>query len=123
MPADALPPTLRAAFEAARHVGPPAGADRRGEARNEACGDVVVIWLATAEEGEARVVCAAGFKAQGCPAAMATAAAACELLPGLRADEALADELARRFEAHFGAPKPAHRHALALVEQALRSAR
>lgn len=123
MPADALPLALRRAFESARHVGPPAGADRRGEARNEACGDVVVIWLATVEDGEARQVRAAGFKAQGCPAAMATAAAACDVLPGLRVDASLPEELARRFEAFFGAPKAAHRHALALVAEALRSAR
>jgi NifU-like protein involved in Fe-S cluster formation len=118
-----LPAGLRRAFEAARHIGPPAGADRRGEARNEACGDIVVLWLATAAEGEARVVLAAGFKAQGCPAAMATAAAACDVLPGLRADESLPAELARRFEARFGACKPAHRHALSLVCEGLRVAR
>ena len=123
MAADALPPALRDAFDAARHVGPPPGADRRGEARNEACGDVVVLWLATAAEGEARVVRAAGFKAQGCPAAMATAAAACEVLPGLRADASLAEGLSRGFEARFGIPRAAHRHALALVVEALRTAR
>jgi NifU-like protein involved in Fe-S cluster formation len=119
MPAD-LPLALRRAFEAARHVGPPAGADHRGEARNEACGDIIVMWLATVTEGEARLVRAAGFKAQGCPSAMATAAAACDVLPGLRVDASLPDEAVRRFEAHFGAPKPAHRHALAMVWEALR---
>jgi NifU-like protein involved in Fe-S cluster formation len=123
MSAADLPLALRRAFEAARHVGPPAGADRRGEARNEACGDIVVIWLATEAEGELRRVRAAGFKAQGCPAAMATAAAACDVLPGLRVEATLPEDLARRFEAHFGAPKAAHRHALALVAQAVRSAR
>ena len=123
MPADALPPALRAAFDASRHVGPPPGADRRGEARNAACGDVVVLWLATAADGDARVVRAAGWQAQGCPAAMVTAAAACEVLPGLRADATLAEELARGFASRFGAPKPAHAHALALLCEAARTAR
>jgi NifU-like protein involved in Fe-S cluster formation len=123
MPADALPPALRAAFDAARHVGPPPGAALRGEARNAACGDIVVLWLATVAEGDAHVVRAAGFKAQGCPAAMVTAAAACEVLPGLQADATLADELARRFQERFGTPKPAHGHALALLCEAARAAR
>jgi NifU-like protein involved in Fe-S cluster formation len=69
------------------------------------------------------VVVAAGFQAQGCPAAMASASAACELLPGLPADEHLPEALAARFEAAFGPSRPAHRHALALVREALRERR
>jgi len=119
MPADALPPELRAVFDASRHVGAPAGAQRRGEARNEACGDVVVIWLRVgAGDAGAQLVEAAGFKAQGCPAAMAAAAGACEVLEGLRADERLGERLSEAFCARFGAPRAAHRHALALVCEA-----
>jgi NifU-like protein involved in Fe-S cluster formation len=114
MPADALPPELRAVFDASLHVGAPAGAQRRGEARNEACGDVVVIWLRVGA-GDAPVVEAAGFKAQGCPAAMAAAAGACEVLAGLRADSKLGETLRATFAARFGEPRPAHRHALTLV--------
>jgi hypothetical protein len=52
---------------------------------------------------------------------MATASAACSLLAGLAADEALPETLARRFDERFGAPRPAHRHALLLVTSALRA--
>jgi nitrogen fixation protein NifU and related proteins len=122
---DPLPPPLRELFDAPRHVGPPSGAQRRGEARNEACGDVVVIWLKLREAraGEAPVVEAAGFKAQGCPAAMAAAAGACEVLAGLRADEGLATALSEAFSVKFGPPRPAHRHALALACEAAAAAR
>jgi len=117
-----LPASLREVFDASRHVGAPAGAQRRGEARNEACGDVVVIWLRVGA-GDSPVIEAAGFKAQGCPAAMAAAAGACEVLAGLRADGRLGDQLAAAFSARFGAPRAAHRHALALVCEAASGAR
>jgi NifU-like protein involved in Fe-S cluster formation len=116
-----LPASLREVFDASRHVGAPEGAQRRGEARNEACGDVVVIWLRVGA-GEAPVVEAAGFKAQGCPAAMAAAAGACEVLVGLRADARVAERLAAAFSAKFGPPRAAHRHALALVCEAVNEA-
>ncbi|HEX5011424.1 MAG TPA: iron-sulfur cluster assembly scaffold protein [Planctomycetota bacterium] len=116
-----LPASLLAVFDASRHVGAPPGAQRRGEARNEACGDVVVIWLRVgAGEAGAQVVEAAGFKAQGCPAAMAAAAGACELLEGLRADAGLGESLGASFRARFGEPRAVHRHALALVCEAVR---
>jgi hypothetical protein len=82
----------------------------------------VVIWLRVGA-GEAPVIEAAGFKAQGCPAAMAAAAGACEVLAGLRADGRLGDQLAAAFSARFGAPRAAHRHALALVCEAASGAR
>jgi len=117
-----LPASLREVFDASRHVGAPDGAQRRGEARNEACGDVVVIWLRVGA-GEAPIVEAAGFKAQGCPAAMAAAAGACEVLAGLKADCELADALRAAFTERFGAPRAAHRHALTLVCEAVLCAR
>ena len=118
MPADALPSALRAAFEATATVGPPPGADHRGEARNPACGDIVVIWLAISDG----VVRAAGFQAQGCPAVMASAAGACAVAEGLPADLSLGGGIERRFVERFGAPRAAHRHALALVAEAFASA-
>jgi NifU-like protein involved in Fe-S cluster formation len=121
MAADALPTALRECLLGTRRVGPPPGGpSRRGEARNAACGDVVVLWLAV--EGEPAVVRAAGFKAQGCPAAMAAAAGACEVLPGLRADGGLAQALRTRFVDRFGEPRAAHGHALALVVEAAEAA-
>jgi len=113
-----FPPHLREHFERPRHVGEPeGGADLRGEARNAACGDVLAVYLRLQSDG--RTIAAAGFRAQGCPAAMATASAACSVLEGLAVDELLPAALVARFEQRFGAPRPAHRHALALVGQAL----
>lgn len=114
-----FPQVLREHFDAPHHVGPPAGgADLRGEARNPACGDHLVIYLAL-EQGRVK---AAGFRAQGCPAALATASAACSLLEGLVADTSLPDALPPLFAERLGAPRPAHRHALTLCVEALRDA-
>jgi len=120
MPVDALPPSLREHFERPRRVGEPAGAQRRGEARNEACGDVVVVWLRVG--GSPPVVEAAGWKAQGCPATLAMASSACEVLDGLPADGTLPARLETVHAAAFGPPRPAHRHALALMAEAVRRA-
>ena len=119
-----LPEHLRAHFDRPEHVGEPAGgADLRGEARNAACGDHVVVYVQREAESDPARVRAAGFRAQGCPAAMATASAACSVIEGLAADAALPDAAARRFEARFGPPRPAHRHALALFAEALSALR
>jgi NifU-like protein involved in Fe-S cluster formation len=119
-----FPEHLRRHFEEPRGVGEPArGTDLRGEARNPACGDHLVLYLALERgaDGATRIA-AAGFRAQGCPAAMATGSAACELLAGLPLDEGAPAALAERFERTYGAPRPAHRHALALCTEALRDA-
>jgi NifU-like protein involved in Fe-S cluster formation len=100
MPAEALPPTLREHFDRPRHVGAPEGAGLRGEARNEACGDILVLWLRVG--GSPARVEAAGWKAQGCPATLATASAACEVLPGLPADSSLPARLEGAHAAAFG---------------------
>jgi len=110
-----FPEILRDHLQRPRNVGEPeGGADLRGEARNAACGDIVVLFLRLDRApGSPPLIAAAGFLAQGCPAAMAMASASCELLPGLAADAALPEALAARLTAHVGAPRPAHRHALA----------
>ena len=120
-----FPEHLRQHFERPERVGEPeGGADRVGEARNAACGDRLVVYLrCEPAPGGAERVAAAGFRAQGCPAAMATASAACSVISGLAADERLPAALAARFEQHFGAPAPAHRHALALFSEALSALR
>ena len=53
---------------------------------------------------------------------MATGSAACTLLEGLAADASLPDALPPLFTERFGAPRPAHRHALTLCAEALRNA-
>ena len=60
-----LPDSLLQHLREPRHVGEPeGGASHRGQARNAACRDLLVIYLRVAEER----VEAAGFKATGCPA-------------------------------------------------------
>ncbi len=115
-----LPAPLHEHFHSDLHVGPPEGGhDRQGEARHPACGDVLVLYLATAE---GRIE-AAGYKAQGCPAAMGTAAAACAVLSGLADDDELPAALRSRFIEVYGEPAAAHGHALGLVVTALSAAR
>ncbi len=113
-----LPEALREHFLSDRYVGRPPGHQFEGEARNAACGDHVVIFLAV-EQGR---VSAAGFKARGCPASMAMASATCSLLEGLTVDEGLPQAFVARYESALGAPPAAHRHALALCSEALGAA-
>jgi nitrogen fixation NifU-like protein len=115
-----LPDALLQHLREPCHVGEPdGGASHRGEARNAACRDLLVIYLRV-EDG---CVAAAGFKATGCPAVLGMSSAATELLPGLAADETLEDRLRERFVAAYGEPASLHRHALGLVTEALAAAR
>jgi nitrogen fixation NifU-like protein len=115
-----FPEHLRRFFQQPGHVGEPrGGSDLTGEARNAGCGDHLVLYLKLSDG----VVAEAGFRAQGCPATLATAAAACEVLAGMQADAALPDALVTRFVEAYDSPRPAHRHALALVRTALADAR
>ena len=113
-----LPEHLQEHFDAPRRVGPPSGGHGlRGESRNPACGDHLVLFL-DVQDG---VVREAGFKAMGCPAFMAIAAAATDLLPGLPADGDLPTRVSAAYRARYGEPARMHRHALALVETTLTS--
>ncbi len=111
-----LTAALKAHFDQPRCVGDPAaGRSWRGAALNAACGDRLVLWL----DVSAGSIRAAGFKAQGCPASMAIASAACVELGGLPVDAARDGALEARFTRVHGVLPPAHRHALALVRAAL----
>ena len=94
---------------------PSGGYDLVGEARNAACRDHLVLYLATAEGR----VTAAGFRASGCPAALGIGSAAAELLPGLGFDDGLGAALRLRFTDAYGEPSALHRHALQLVLESL----
>lgn len=105
-----------------RHLSDPVGAgepvgghDRRGEARNAACRDHLVLYWAVEHERVAR----AGFRATGCPAVMAYGSVAVELLPGLPAGPGLPARLRAAIVERHGEPAALHRHALALVDEAL----
>ncbi len=114
-----LPPPLDDHFHRPRHVGAPAGGfDLRGEARHPVCGDHLVLFLSVREG----FVVEAGFKAMGCPASMAVASAATELLAGMPS-EGLSGAIAARYVATHGELPSVHGHALKLVERALVAAR
>ena len=102
------------------HAGEPEGGYQwRGEAANPACRDHLILYLATDGDAITRV----GFRATGCPACLAMVSAACELLPGEALDGGLAERVRERFVARHGEPAALHRHALALVVEALAGAR
>jgi NifU-like protein len=112
-----LPDALRDHIISPRNAGEPQGGfDHRGEAVNGACRDHLVLYLVRDDEGG---VARAGFRAKGCPAAMALGSAVTELLVGLPIDDALPEATLARYVDAFGEPAPLHRHALTLVKEAL----
>lgn len=119
-PVSRLPDELLAYLREPRHVGEAAGGEtHRGEARNAACRDHLVLSLRV-EDG---LVLSAGFKAHGCPATLGTGSAVTELLTGLPWDAALPEAARARFVERYGEPARLHRHALTLVTEALGAAR
>ena len=66
-------------FENPRCVGEIEDADRTAEVSNPVCGDSLKLWIRVAD-GK---VSDARFKAQGCPAAIATSAVATEMIIGM----------------------------------------
>jgi len=118
-PMNRLPEALLQHLRDPRHVGEPVGgATHRGEARNPACRDLLVIFLHV----EGGCVAGAGFQATGCPAALGMSSAATELLPGLAAEETLPERLRERFVEVYGEPEAMHRHALNLLMEAVGNA-
>lgn len=104
-------------FENPRRVGELADADGTAEVSNPVCGDVMKLWV---KVRDGHIVDAA-FKAQGCPAAIATSSFATEMLVGMDLDRArliTRDEIA---EALGGLP-PSKVHCSVLASDAIRSA-
>ena len=104
-------------FENPRCVGELADADGTAEVSNPVCGDVLKLWVKVAD---GRVVDAT-FKAQGCPAAIATSSFATEMLIGM----ALADarKITRKEVADaLGGLPPSKIHCSVLASDAIRAA-
>lgn len=106
--------------EIIRHVAHPIGAgplddaNAIGESGAVGCGDVVRMQLRIAD---ARVA-EARFLAYGCPAALAAASAACQVLEGVSVSEAL-QLSAARLDAALGGLGDARRHGAELVGDAV----
>jgi len=111
---DALRDLLRSAPGAGELTGPDV---RTGTASHPVCGDEVEVFLRVADG----VIAEFAWRARGCPACVAVAAAARDALQG-GAPEGAERRLAERV-ARLGGLGPAERHALDLVATAIRSAR
>ena len=117
LPVEALPPVLRTHFLEPRGAAPLEGADGRGSASNEACGDRLELGLWMEGETLAR----AAFQARGCSSLIAAASLVCERLSGRsRADFASVDPEAWLTEA--GGLPPRGAHAGAVVRRAWQAA-
>jgi len=104
-------------FEHPRCAGELEDADATAEVSNPVCGDVMKLWVKVAD---GKVV-NASFKAQGCPAAIATSSFATEMLIGMdlsRARTITREEVA---EALGGLP-PSKLHCSVLASEAIRAA-
>lgn len=78
--------TVMTKFLRPENAGALRGANAVGKAGNSTCGDVIKLYLFVDEDG---VVEEAKFKTFGCPAAIACSDVACDLVRGLKIDEAL----------------------------------
>jgi len=114
-----LPDSLRAHLLEPCNPGEPARVDRRGEAHNPICRDHVILYLQLdrPDAADGARIEAAGFRATGCPAALAYASAAIEWLDGRTLDASLSGALRDALKECFGEPGAARGHALALVER------
>ena len=104
-------------FENPRCAGELADADGTAEVSNPVCGDVMKLWVKVADGH----VVDASFKAQGCPAAIATSSFATEMLIGMEvaaARKITREELA---EALGGLP-PSKLHCSVLASDAIHTA-
>jgi nitrogen fixation NifU-like protein len=104
-------------FENPRCVGEIENADATAEVSNPVCGDSLKLWVSVAE-GK---VTDARFKAQGCPAAIATSSFATEMLIGMDLPSALAITREQIADALGGLP-PAKIHCSVLASDAIQSA-
>ena len=104
-------------FENPRCVGELEDADATAQVHNPVCGDTLKLWVRVSD-GK---VAAARFKAQGCPAAIATSSFATEMLIGLDLDAARRITREQIADALGGLP-PSKIHCSVLASDAIRSA-
>jgi nitrogen fixation NifU-like protein len=104
-------------FENPRCVGELDDADATAEVSNPVCGDSLKLWVRIADGR----VADARFKAQGCPAAIATSSFATEMLIGMDLESARAITREQIADALGGLP-PSKIHCSVLASDAIRSA-
>ena len=104
-------------FQNPRCVGEIADADRTAEVSNPVCGDVMKLWIKL----DGGRISEARFKAQGCPAAIATSSFATEMIVGLDLDSARSITREQIADALGGLP-PSKIHCSVLASDAIRAA-
>lgn len=104
-------------FENPRRVGELENADGTAEVSNPVCGDVMKLWVMV-RDGH---VVDAAFKAQGCPAAIATSSFATEMLVGMDLERARSITREEIADALGGLP-PSKIHCSVLASDAIRAA-
>ncbi len=112
-----LPPGLMKHFLAPRHVGAVAGSSARAVARNPSCGDHLELGLWRGGDGALEM----RFQARACSAVIASASLVAEAVAGRLAEEVEALDLGALVSGAGGLPQGG-RHALSLVQRALRQA-
>jgi nitrogen fixation NifU-like protein len=104
-------------FENPRCAGELTDATSTAEVSNAVCGDVMKLWIKVADGRIAN----ASFKAQGCPAAIATSSFATEMLIGMELDDARRITREGLAQALGGLP-PAKLHCSVLATDAIHTA-
>ncbi len=110
--------TVMTKFLRPENAGALRGANAVGKAGNSSCGDVIKLYLLVDEEG---VVEEAKFKTFGCPAAIACSDVACDLVRGLKIDEAL-DVSSREIFDELGGLEDSRVYCSVLAEDAIKLA-
>lgn len=110
--------TVMTKFLRPENAGALRGANAVGKAGNSSCGDVIKLYLLVDEEG---VVEEAKFKTFGCPAAIACSDVACDLVRGLKIDEAL-DVSSREIFDELGGLDDSRVYCSVLAEDAIKLA-
>ena len=110
--------TVMTKFLRPENAGALRGANAVGKAGNSSCGDVIKLYLLVDEEG---VVEEAKFKTFGCTAAIACSDVACDLVRGLKIDEAL-DVSSREIFDELGGLEDSRVYCSVLAEDAIKLA-
>ncbi len=105
-------------FKNPKNVGIVKGANGVGKVESSVCGDIIKVYIKVSEDG---IIEEAKFKAFGCPASIAAASVAAELIIGKTLEEANMETSARIVEVLGGLPEE-KAYCPALAEEAIKAA-
>jgi len=106
-------------FQNPEHAGEMKDANAVGTVGNQACGDIMQLYLKVNDE--TKVIEKAGFKTFGCAAAIASTDVACEMITGMTLDEAL-KVTNKQVIAQLGELPPHKIHCSVLAEESIDAA-